>query len=289
MTFSTENYEDVIRLHEDPLIINPIIGQNKIWKVMVDIGSLANILFPKTYCKMNLDGEQLEPCNAAPLYAFGGHPIQFEGTITLPVLLVESIPHLKLKFPTEKGVGEMRGDQKTTRIIMLEDLEKDQDYEKPNETGKRKRAEVELIGSRETLNIELEKFWADLSSPVAKPAAKTEEVELYAGHLGKMVWIGKNMESDMKEKVIDVIRQYHDVFAWGPKDMPGLDPKTVKHCLNVRPEAKPVKQKKRTFVVERQKVIEDEVEKLLEAKFTKEIEYPNWLANVVVVKKSNGK
>ncbi|XP_074323187.1 uncharacterized protein LOC141660122 [Apium graveolens] len=149
MTFSTEDYKDVILPHEDPLIINPIIGQNKIWKVMVDIGSSANILFHKTYYKMNLAGEQLEPCNEAPLSAIGGHPIQFEGTITLPVLLgklpytvekpvkfyvvriespynaiferpfmstfeaVESIPHLKLKFQTEKGVGEMRGDQKT--------------------------------------------------------------------------------------------------------------------------------------------------------------------------------
>ncbi|XP_074378284.1 uncharacterized protein LOC141719807 [Apium graveolens] len=149
ITFSTEDYEDVIRTHEDPLIINPIIGQNKIWKVMVDTGSSANIQFHKTYCKMNLAGERLEPCNEAPLYAIGGHPIQFEETITLPVLLgklpytveklvkfyvvriespynaifgrpflstfeaVESIPHLKLKFPTEKGVGEMRGDQKT--------------------------------------------------------------------------------------------------------------------------------------------------------------------------------
>ncbi|XP_074336248.1 uncharacterized protein LOC141673403 [Apium graveolens] len=141
MTFRTEDYEDVICPHEDPLIINPIIRKNKIWKVMVDTGSSTNILFHKTYCKMNLAGEQLEPCNEAPLYAIGGHPIQFEGTITLPVLLgklpytgeelvkfyvvriespynaifgrpflstfkaVESIPHLKLKFPTKKGVG----------------------------------------------------------------------------------------------------------------------------------------------------------------------------------------
>ncbi|XP_074377175.1 uncharacterized protein LOC141718695 [Apium graveolens] len=265
---------------------------------MVDTGSSANILFHKTYCKMNLAGEQLELCNEAPLYAIGGHPIQFEGTITLPVLLgklpytveklvkfyvvrikspynaifgrpflstfeaVESIPHLKLKFPTEKG-----------------------EYEGPNGTRKRKRTESEPSGSRETLNIELEKFGADLSNPIVEPAAETEEVELYAGHSGKMVRIGKNMGADLKTKVITVIRQYHDVFAWGPKDMPGLDPKTATHCLNVQPEAKPVKQRKRTFTVERQKVIEAEVEKLLEAKFMEEIEYPDWLANVVVVKK----
>ncbi|XP_074378023.1 uncharacterized protein LOC141719544 [Apium graveolens] len=98
MTFSTEDYEDIIRPHEDPLIITPIIGQNKIWKVMVDTGSLDNILFHKTYYKMNMAGEQLEPYNEAPLYALGGHPIQFEGTITLPVLLG------KLPYNVEKPV-----------------------------------------------------------------------------------------------------------------------------------------------------------------------------------------
>lgn len=65
--------------------------------------------------------------------------------------------------------------------------------------------------------------------------------------------------------------------------MRGLDPKMAKHCLNVKHEAKPIWQKKRTFATERQKVIEAEVEKLPEAKFIEEIVYPDWLANVVVV------
>ena len=33
----------------------------------------------------------------------------------------------------------------------------------------------------------------------------------------------------------------------------------------------------------------EEVEKLLEADFIREVFYPDWLANVVTVKKSNGK
>lgn len=41
--------------------------------------------------------------------------------------------------------------------------------------------------------------------------------------------------------------------------------------------------------MERQKIIEADVEKLLEAKFIEEIEYPECLANVVVVKKANNK
>ena len=43
------------------------------------------------------------------------------------------------------------------------------------------------------------------------------------------------------------------------------------------------------FAPKRDNVIKEEVQKLEAAKFIKEIYYPDWLANVVMVKKSNGK
>lgn len=133
---------------------------------------------------------------------------------------------------------------------MLEDLEKDQEFTE-TEYGKRKRAYIEPRGSRQTLKFELERFGDDLSKPIVEPAVETEEVELYTSHSGKMIRIGKNLEPKLKEKVIAVVCQYHDVFAWGPEDILGLDPKMAKHCLNIKPKAKPVKQQKQTFTMER--------------------------------------
>ena len=43
------------------------------------------------------------------------------------------------------------------------------------------------------------------------------------------------------------------------------------------------------FAPERDQVIAEEVQKLQEASFIREVYYPNWLANVVMVKKANGK
>ena len=43
------------------------------------------------------------------------------------------------------------------------------------------------------------------------------------------------------------------------------------------------------FAQERDKAIAEEVRKLLEAGFIREVYYPDWLANVVMVKKANGK
>ncbi|RVW67538.1 hypothetical protein CK203_062358 [Vitis vinifera] len=61
------------------------------------------------------------------------------------------------------------------------------------------------------------------------------------------------------------------------------------HKLNVFPAARPVRQKIRRFHPDRQRVIQDEINKLLEAGFIREVSYPDWLANVVVVPKKEGK
>ena len=47
--------------------------------------------------------------------------------------------------------------------------------------------------------------------------------------------------------------------------------------------------KKRVFAPEWDNTIKEEVQKLTTAKFNREVYYSNWLANVVIVKKANGK
>ena len=48
-------------------------------------------------------------------------------------------------------------------------------------------------------------------------------------------------------------------------------------------------QKKRKFAYERHKLIAEEIKKLLDVGFIREVSHPEWLANVVLVKKANGK
>ena len=70
--------------------------------------------------------------------------------------------------------------------------------------------------------------------------------------------------------------------------MGGIDPAIMTHRINVSQSFKPVKQK-RSFAPERQKAINEEVGKLLRAGAIREVEYHEWLANVVFVKKANDK
>ena len=61
------------------------------------------------------------------------------------------------------------------------------------------------------------------------------------------------------------------------------------HRLNVSPSFPPIRQKKRVFALERNQAITEEVHKLQEASFIKEVYYPDWLENIVMVKKVSGK
>ena len=71
--------------------------------------------------------------------------------------------------------------------------------------------------------------------------------------------------------------------------MGGIDPTVITHRLNTSPSFKPVNQKRRSFAPERKKAINEEVGRILQAGEIREVEYPKWLANVVLVKKENGK
>jgi hypothetical protein len=105
----------------------------------------------------------------------------------------------------------------------------------------------------------------------------------------KSTKIGANLTSQTRESIIHFLKNNKDVFAWNHKDMPGINPSIISHKLNVNPCLRPIKQKRRVFAPERNNAIMEEVDKLLTANFIREVFYLNWLANVVMVKKANGK
>ena len=88
--------------------------------------------------------------------------------------------------------------------------------------------------------------------------------------------------------LIQLIRDNKDIFAFSAAEMPGVSPRLITHKLSVSADQKPIKQKKRKYSAEKNKAIIDEVQKLRDAQFIEPCTYPEWLANVVMVKKANG-
>ena len=62
----------------------------------------------------------------------------------------------------------------------------------------------------------------------------------------------------------------------------------MEHSLRVDPKVKPRKQRLRTMSEERKKAAQSEVQKLLDAGVIREVQYPEWPANIVMVQKKNG-
>ena len=106
---------------------------------------------------------------------------------------------------------------------------------------------------------------------------------------GKVLQIGTCLTQEIREALVDFLHKNMEVFSWSCEDMPGISLKEIVHVLNVDPDMKLVKQKRRKFAPKRVEAIAIEVEKLLKAQFIQEVYYPEWLVNVVLVKKSNGK
>ena len=79
------------------------------------------------------------------------------------------------------------------------------------------------------------------------------------------------------------------MFAWDAYETPGVDPDFIYYHLNVNPSINPRKQPLRRPSKEHANAVRDEVMKLKKAGAIKEVFYPEWLANTVVVKKKSGK
>ncbi|VFQ82595.1 unnamed protein product [Cuscuta campestris] len=110
---------------------------------------------------------------------------------------------------------------------------------------------------------------AEEKRPRVEVAGDIEEVELEPGTPGRFVRIGRGLGAELRSRVISVLRRFRRVFAWSPADMPGLDHKIAVHRLNVLPDAKPVKQKRRHLSQERRDFVKKETLRDAELRYSR--------------------
>ena len=100
------------------------------------------------------------------------------------------------------------------------------------------------------------------------------------------VVIGDNPE---REELIEFPKRNIDVFTWNVYEAPGVDPKFICHHLKVNPLITHRKRPPQHPSKEHAEALQEEVTRLKQAGAIKEVFYPEWLANTVVVKKKSGK
>ncbi|KAK3025595.1 hypothetical protein RJ639_042634 [Escallonia herrerae] len=150
ISFSDEDVGDTKTPHDDPLVVTLRVGNFDMKRILVDNWSSAEVLFYEAFQKMNIPSDRLRKIDM-PLYSFSNHPVTYEEIIALPVTVgappaqaklmldfvvvcvpsaynailgqialnqlraVVSTYHMKIKFLTENGFGEVKGDQVVAR------------------------------------------------------------------------------------------------------------------------------------------------------------------------------
>jgi hypothetical protein len=103
------------------------------------------------------------------------------------------------------------------------------------------------------------------------------------------VTISQDLTPEEEKDLLSFLDKDNDVFAWKTSDLTGVSRDIIEHKLEVNPSARPKKQRLRKMSDEKVATAKVEVQKLLDAGFIHEVYYPSRLANIVMVKKKNGK
>ncbi|KAL2226150.1 UNVERIFIED_CONTAM: hypothetical protein Sindi_1973700, partial [Sesamum indicum] len=220
----------------DPMVVKLDIANFTVHKVLIDSGSSVDIIFKSVVDKMGLENARLEPVKT-PLVGFGGSEVASLGTIELPVSMGEepkrktlmvkflvvdtpftynvilgrpglnsfraviSTYHMKMKFPTEYGIGEVSCDQKEARKCYNLSLKGEQ---KPKKQKTREDAEPRPYEAEHL-----------------KPSEEYKTIQLVPEEPSKTTRIGSSM-NDGEMAMIEFLRKNADMFAWSPSDFTGI-------------------------------------------------------------------
>lgn len=138
----------------------------------------------------------------------------------------------------------------------------------------------------ETLSIEFIDIQEDLKESRPCPVEDIVQIPVEGE---KFLRVGSLLNAKVRERLVNFLLSNVDVFAWSTDDMPSINSKVASHRLRFDPKARPIKQTQRNLKGEKKKTASEEVDKLLAAGFERKVDYPDWLANVVLVKKTSRK
>ncbi|XP_074300718.1 uncharacterized protein LOC141632026 [Silene latifolia] len=297
VTFDETDMESGAEQHDDALTITLSIGNCTVRKALVDTASSVNLIMLETLKTMGFDKENLIK-KFVPLVGFSGETAHSVGDITIPTYIegvnklvrhlviegpttynvilgrpwlhqmkaVPSTYHQCLKFPTPWGTVTLKGDQEESRNSYTQALKA---------TTKLPSKQLQDRGTS-----------TEYKEP---PSEELDQIHLDEEHPDRTVLIGATCSKELRNRLIQFLKNNMDCFAWSHNDMVGIDPSVISHKLSVNPSCTPVQQKRRKFAAKRNEVINEEVDSLLAADKIREVSYPEWLSNVVVVPKKNGK
>jgi len=115
------------------------------------------------------------------------------------------------------------------------------------------------------------------------------EEDIGNGDKPRPTFISAKLDSECKQQLTDLLKEYKHCFALDYTEMPGLNRSIVEHRLPIKSGFRPYQQPARRCNPNILPDIKVEITKLIEAKFIRQCRYAEWISNVVLVYKKNGK
>ncbi|GJR16193.1 reverse transcriptase domain-containing protein [Tanacetum coccineum] len=247
---------------EGPMIIEAEIGGHFIHRIYVDGGSASEILYEHCFNRLHPEVKtQMVPATAL-LIGFSREIIWPMGQILLPVKIGDA-EHFT---STWMNFMIVRSSSPYNRIIGRPGVRKIQSVPSTAHGMLKYPVPRGILTLRSSMIILLE--CTMVPGPEAQPsdiiqAAKERiKVDIHPKYPEQTIAIGFTLIEKGRKALCDLLRLSLYVFAWKPADMTGVPRYIAEHMLNVREGCSPVREKKRSQAPERNKAIQEEVEKL---------------------------
>ncbi|KAL0448327.1 UNVERIFIED_CONTAM: hypothetical protein Slati_1389100 [Sesamum latifolium] len=141
---------------------------------------------------------------------------------------VVSTYHMKIKFSTPGGVGEVQGDPLQSRECYVEAVRKEQ---KRNVDD----APTQVPPGKKGKTLEEKDSEGAETYAKVQPAEELLNIEIMPGNPNKTTRIGSHLGEEAKKQVTLCLQRNTDIFAWTPQDLEGIDPQAITHHLNIDP------------------------------------------------------
>nr|AAX95687.1 RNase H, putative [Oryza sativa Japonica Group] len=284
LTFDqTDHPPCVARGGQIAMVVSPTVCNVKLGRVLIDGGAALNILSPAAFDAIKAPGMVLRPSQpiigVTPGHTWPlGHidlPVTFGGSANFRTERVNfDVADLRLPYNAVLGRPALVKFMAAVHYAYLQ-------MKMPGPGGP-----ISVHGDLKVALACMEQR-ADHLTAASKPEGGDERLGTSAPAAPRQRIV--TCDEVPEDALVSFLRANADVFAWRPTDMPGVPREVIEHRLAVRSGARPVRQKVRRQAPERQAFIREEVARLLEAGFIREVIHPEWLANPVVVPKVNGK
>jgi hypothetical protein len=175
--------------------------------------------------------------------------------------------YLCMKIPSEQGPIAVYGSQKAAR-----------------------RAEESWTNSKAIHNIDEAEAYQQYKHKREKTASadQPKPMLLCEDIADQKVLLGSQLSGEQEKTLLRFLFNNKDVFAYTANDLYGVNRDVIEHSLNVDPTFRPRKQRLQKMSDDKAKGARNEVKRLLSAGVIREVTYPEWLANTVMVKKLMG-